>query len=766
MTIPSLIDSMEPRVVRPGLRRDDCTQIAVRGFGDARNSYPHSMAWFNNFLYVGTTRDNLCLVNARHPFRMQCWPVQCTTPPNPQELRAQIWRYDPRTEQWEMVHISPMIMRDGREVMRDIGYRGMTVFQGKSDDRPVLYLSSWSATGARIMRSEDGRTFADVGEPGLGHPSMVCFRTLQPFRGRLYTSPVGKVGQGPNVAELPVIFESDDPARGRWRIVNKPGFGDPANMGIFELADFNGHLYAGTLNPTSGFQLWKTRAEGEPPYHWTRVLTCGAYRGLDNESLGSFCTLNGVLYAGTGIMGGGYNRYQKVGPAAAEVIRVHPDDSWELLVGMPRATPDGMKIPLSGLGPGFNNFFNGYSWRMCEHEGWLYVSTYNWGCFLPFLSLEGCPESVLQFLEKQGGVEALQSAVGGGELWRTQDGVHWHPVTLDGFGSLFNYGIRTMSSTPYGFFIGTANPFGPLVGVKTESGWRYQPNPRGGCEIWLGRRLDGNGTADSPAPQRLRNPERVATRHLSQYIDRETFAGQSAAFYDESGFDQMGYWGDGAQSARQACEHLMERLLTLLGPVTGRILDVECGRGGSTRYLAQRFSPSRITTIGRRNQHWLELKRALPGVTFLHMEPTEMDFPGGAFEGVVCVERAGYFTDRAAFLNEAFRILQPGGRLVLADSLYSRTGETIDWSRHKHNYVRNVQAYRALLVRAGFADVRVIDATRECALGFQTQMCRIALARFQARQIDTNTFNKAMSRVNRSLLFLRHYLLAAATKSS
>jgi SAM-dependent methyltransferase len=764
MPIHAPIPKPSSRVVPRGLRLNDCTQIAVRGFGDARNSYPHSMAWFDGCLYVGTTRDNLCLVNARHPFKMKCWPVHCKNPPDPQELRAQIWRYDPRLEQWDMVHISPMILRNGNEVMRDIGYRGMTVFQGQRDPRPALYLSSWSATGARIMRSEDGRTFADVSEPGLGHPSMVCFRTLQPFRGRLYTSPVGRSGHGSNVAELPVILECGDPTGGAWRIVNQPAFGDPTNVGIFEIAAFNDHLYAGTLNPTSGFQLWKTRAEGTPPYRWTRVLTSGAYRGLDNESLGSLHVFDGALYVGSGIMGGGYNRYDKIGPAAAEILRVYPDDTWELLVGTPRMTPDGMKIPLSELGPGFDNFFNGYAWRMCEHEGWLYVGTYNWGCFLPYLVLDGCPDAVMHYIDKNG-IEAVASQYGGCELWRTRDGVRWHPVTLDGFGSLYNYGVRTMSSTPSGFFIGTANPFGPLIGVKTESGWRYQSNPRGGCEIWLGRRPDADhGTAISP-PQKPKDRQRTAMRLLSQRIDQESFANQAAAFYEESGFDQMGYWADGAQSARQACEDLMAHLLGLLGPATGRILNVEYGHGGSTRFLARRFSPRRITVVGHRTPRWSDLEHALPGLTLLHMEPTELDFPDGLFEGILCVERAGTFSNRAAFLKEACRILQPGGRLVLADTLYTRTGEVRDWSRHKNNYVRNVQAYRTLLEQAGFSDLRVIDATRECAEGFHTQMSRIALDRFQAKQIDTDTFNGIMARINRGLLFLRHYLLAAATKA-
>ncbi|HUK55197.1 MAG TPA: methyltransferase domain-containing protein [Nitrospiria bacterium] len=764
MPTQTLIKHEASRIPRRGLTLNDFTQIAIRGFGDARNSYPHSMAWFDGYLYVGTTRDNLCLVNARNPLKMNCWPVRCTSPPDPQELRAQIWRYDPRVEKWEMVHISPMIMRNGKEEMRDIGYRGMAVFQGKSDGRPVLYLSSWSATGSRFIRSEDGRSFTDVSEPGLGHPSMVCFRTLQAFNGRLYTSPVGRAGHGPNEAELPVILETDDPAGGQWRTVNHLGFGHPGNLGIFEMTAFNGYLYAGTLNPATGFELWKTRAESSPPYTWTRVLTSGAYRGIDNEGVASLFVFNGALYVGTGIAGGGYNRYHKVGPAASEVIRVYPDDTWELLVGAPRVTPEGFKIPLSGLGPGFNNFFNGYTWRMCVHEEWLYVATYNWGCFLPFLTFEGFPEALVQQIQKVG-VEELTLRSGGCELWRTRDGIHWHPVSLDGFGTPFNFGIRNMSSTPSGLFVGTANPFGPLVGVKTESGWKYQPNPRGGCEIWIGKKKNQERGTESPLAQKQKDPERAAMRIVHRQFDREFYADRVDDFYEKSDFDQMGYWEDGAQSARQACEHLMDRLLKLLGPVSGRILDVDCGRGGSTRYLIRKLPPQRITATGYRNPLWRNLEREQPGLSFIHhMDTADMDFPDGTFGGILCVERAGFFPHRASFLKEAFRILQPGGRLVLADTLYSRTGELTDWSRNKGNYLRDVNAYHTLLEKIGFSEVQVIDATRECAESYHRYISRTALDRFRAREIDTEVFNGIMSHVNRSLLNLRYYVLAAATK--
>ena len=95
---------------------------------------------------------------------------------------------------------------------------------------------------------------------------------------------------------------------------------------------------------------------------------------------------------------------------------------------------------------------------------------------------------------------------GGFELWRTKDGINWIPVTRDGFGNPFNYGGRTMVSTPEGLFLGTANPFSPKVPVKVGSSVVYIPNPDGGTEVWHGNlaHLDNPPKEARDAPIEIR----------------------------------------------------------------------------------------------------------------------------------------------------------------------------------------------------------------------------------------------------------------------
>lgn len=475
-----------------GLCAADFTRIAGNGFGDTQNSYAHSMCFFQDHVYVGTTRHILSMLKLFPPLdpsTMDPWPVEVPPAVEDLDLRSQIWRLSIPTGQWRKMHTSPEIKgKNGKKVPRDLGYRGITVFRGRSDEAPTLYVSALSTVvrgaGARILRSQDGEKFTPIGEPGLGNPNVCTFRSMETFDGHLYVVPVGE-GMSWNTAKNPVILRSDDPVMGKWELACKPGFGDPANTGVFEMAIFNDHLYAGTFNHTQGYQVWKTPATGAGPCRWVKVVEQGASRGPLNQMAMSMCVLDDALYVGSGIQNGGYDRNNMVGPAAAELIRLYPDDTWDLVVGTARDTPQGFKSPLSGLGPGFGNFFNGYLWRMAVHHGWLYAGTFDWSVFLPY----GQKRRMFLWIQRMirdYGVDQIVKYEGGFDLWRSRDGVQWEPVSRTGFDNPYNYGVRTMVSTPLGLFVGTANPFGPKIPARIASGWTYVPNPRGGAEVWLG----------------------------------------------------------------------------------------------------------------------------------------------------------------------------------------------------------------------------------------------------------------------------------------
>ena len=234
---------------------------------------------------------------------------------------------------------------------REFGVRSMAIFQGKSDPKPCLYAGVMSLWGGLILRSEDGRTFEPVAENGIDDDTALSFRGLTGLNGWLFTSPAGTVneaGSDLNIAPSASIYCTDDPLKGNWQLAAEPSFGDPGNGSIFSLVTAHGYVYAGSANPVRGFQLWRTKAEGKPPFNWERVLTDGGWRYNHNFSTSAMAEFNGALYVGSGVPGLGYDRTNDIGPAAGELLRVWPDGSWDLIFGELRATPDGLKVPLSG----------------------------------------------------------------------------------------------------------------------------------------------------------------------------------------------------------------------------------------------------------------------------------------------------------------------------------------------------------------------------------------------------------------------------------
>lgn len=490
-----VLDTVSPPT--QGLSEPDFRLLAPSGFGDGVNAYAHSMTCFKGKVYVGTSRANFASLRINYPIpALAPWPIDCPDDVDGFDRRSQVWEYTPETDHWALVYVAPFVPRKGGgEISNFISYRGMAVYQGTSDDAPCLYVSTWSpvrAGPAQLLRSEDGRRFERASVPDWGG-AVRSFRSLQRFGDRVHTSPTSSgVQQGfisDSIGSDASIYATNDPRRGPWEVVNRRGFGNPDNITVFEMEVFNGHLYGGTVNPKTGAEVWKAPL-GEPPYDWKPVVTHGGGRGALSEAAGAMCEFRGALYVSYGVLNGGYHRAMKIGPAASELIRIWPDDSWELIMGEPRVTAQGARYPLSGYSSGFDNLFNGYVWRMCVHDGHLYAGTFNWAQLLPYLPMVVWPEAA-HALVKRWGMAELLIRYGGCELWRTADGERWEPVTRSGFGNKYNWGIRNFSSTKHGLFVATANPYGPTIAVERGGKWQYVENPRGGCEVWLGRKAAG-----------------------------------------------------------------------------------------------------------------------------------------------------------------------------------------------------------------------------------------------------------------------------------
>lgn len=451
---PSVRAWMKRRAARRrarGAAFGDLRAIAENGFGDPRNSYAWSMAWFNGNLYVGTARSAMCVENATIDFyvpsagyyRSHPAPgISCPPSIFQADLRAEIWRYSPQSGRWARVYRSPRLPNPrapGRPIARDIGYRGMTVLRERGRP-PALYVAALSPGEfvpelrrrhpPRILRTTDGETFRPLrARPGvirthLGPQRPIGFRAMAALGGSLYvTAGGGLTGDG-------VVLRVADPGSGSPRFEQV----SPSSMAVFELATFRRRLYAGTGDFDAGYGVWRMGARS--PQRWEPVLTGGAGRGQKITSVVSMAGYRGRLYVGASGWGGA------VLPAS-ELIRLAPDGSWDLVVGNPRRDAAGtLKAPVSGLPDGFGNVFNNHFWRMHAFRGALLLGTNDWSW-----SLAGVPALGDQLREELGF-----------DLYGTCDGSDWWLATRDAFGrGGEDFGVRTMASSRAGLFIGTTN---------------------------------------------------------------------------------------------------------------------------------------------------------------------------------------------------------------------------------------------------------------------------------------------------------------------
>jgi len=763
-----------------GLIRNDFRKIAPNGFGDPYNTYAHSMVWFQDHLYVGTSRANLAYRGRWRAERDgeglgEIWPVRIPKGLFDIDLRAHIWRYNPLTGHWANVYTSPLVTGvDGFEVPLSIGFRTMVEFQGASDRSPALYVPTWGShqTPEGIMlRTVDGLHFEVVSEPGFGFPDQYKPRALRgmvSLNGRIFASPAtGRKRGEPNTAGFMVILESSDPAQGKWQLACEPHFGNPNNLSVFEMVTFKGYLYAGTLNVNEGFQIWKTDAEGNPPYKWKKVITHGAYRGNLNSIAIRMAPFRDSLYVGTGIQEGGWDISNKIGPDQPEVIRINPDDSWDLIVGHPRITPEGLKVPLSGLRPGFGNPFSGYIWTMREHEGWLYVGDSDWTLLLRFLKRDNWSDSFLKMHTPQK-IDRIIREFGGFSLWRTRDGNHWIPVTLNGFGNCFNNGVRNMVSTPYGLFVGTVNPFSPEVAVKRVAGWNYEKNPKGGLEIWLGsREMDPNIRLESLKETQGYSPESHLAANKGKKRDEEILEAVIDQFYGYSGFRHLGFWQDDIHDTWTACENLMDEILAFFPYKEGNIADIGCGPGATTRYLLKFFRSEEITGVTTDRKSFKKCREKAPQVNFIVMNLPDLKLPSDFFDYVIWVKGFDRFDTKYQLFQEVFRILKPGGQFVCFDVLHVIQSKKHFWEQigTSSDSLSTPDEYRDSLISAGFHEIRLADVTTECLKGFRKHVGRCFRLKKFSGEIDNKIVQKAEDYFLTAAATIRQCLLISGFKS-
>jgi tocopherol O-methyltransferase len=159
---------------------------------------------------------------------------------------------------------------------------------------------------------------------------------------------------------------------------------------------------------------------------------------------------------------------------------------------------------------------------------------------------------------------------------------------------------------------------------------------------------------------------------------------------DECMAMHLGIWDEGVKTLKQSLLKENE-LLATLGKIKSSdlVLDAGCGVGGSSIWLAKHIgcnvkgitlvdSQVKQSTVNAQNNQVQNL------TSFDKQDYTKTTFPNASFDVVWAINSACYAKPKSTFINEAYRLLKPGGRLVVSDAFQGK--DTLTEAEHQLLY--------------------------------------------------------------------------------
>ena len=306
-------------------------------------------------------------------------------------------------------------------------FSNLTLDDYCSQDDPAVY--------TRTQYGDDD--WLQLSQPGFNQPGNIAIQDFQNFSipdlkayylGTLNPTTGAQLWQRPYTVGAGPL--------GAWRFITKDGFGNPANIGIARLTAFDEKLYAGTTSDgRNGAEVWRS-VDG---LKWDQVAAKGFGDPTNNE-IADMIEFAGQLYVSTG---------RANASRGAEVWRSASGDAdtWEQVVKDGFGKPGNRSIPSLAL-----------------YDGSLYAGALN--------------------------------GETGVEVWRSVDGAEWAQLNLDGFIPGNPLPLGTSSFAVFADALYVAAPGSPTSPSGVEV-WRCQTCDGSDWSRVLEAELDGESVYDS-----------------------------------------------------------------------------------------------------------------------------------------------------------------------------------------------------------------------------------------------------------------------------
>lgn len=166
------------------------------------------------------------------------------------------------------------------------------------------------------------------------------------------------------------------------------------------------------------------------------------------------------------------------------------------------------------------------------------------------------------------------------------------------------------------------------------------------------------------------------------------------------------------------------------------ILDVGCGGGRTVSKLAEvathgkvygiDYSEASVAMSKKTNARWIDMQR----VEIRHASVSQLPFEDGWFDLVTAVETHFWWPDLPAGVREIYRVLKPGGTLVVIGEVYKGAKTTVaklleQKAPSMGMKLLDPEEHRTLFADAGFSEIQISEEHTKgwiCAIGRKLQM--------------------------------------------
>ncbi len=201
----------------------------------------------------------------------------------------------------------------------------------------------------------------------------------------------------------------------------------------------------------------------------------------------------------------------------------------------------------------------------------------------------------------------------------------------------------------------------------------------------------------------------------------------------------FGYYDEKATNHHRSVIRANEVLAEMGNIQTGaRIIDAGCGLGHSTLWLAEHFNATvtGITIVPRQVETMKKFieKNDIRGVDFLEASYFNMPFDDSSVDVVWAIESVCHASDKSAFYKEAYRVLKPGGRLLIGENL--RTARPLETAKEEllkeifHSWaipdLDTYEEHKGHAEKAGFRSFENRDVTAHMMISYRNleEMCK------------------------------------------